>query len=339
MDVIEVFISHRFSEEALDDLRAVSPRLRIRQQAVCAPGEYQSLDLSRVQVMYAAGTLPEEPSFVPKLRWVQLHWAGVDRFLDHPLRHTSVLFTNASGVHATPIAEHVFASILAWNCKFTLCFQNQQQAEYPLGSHRDIFARPELRGRTLGIVGYGSVGREVGRLGAAFGMRVLACNRTGRPRPNRRWSEPGVGDPEGRIPDAWYAPDQLCSMLAECDFAVLATPLTNETQALIGREELAAMKPTAYLVNIARGELVDQEALIDALQEGRIGGAGLDATTPEPLPSENPLWCLENVIITPHVSAMTLEYDRRVMSLFKENLRRFLAGEPMINQVDWEVGY
>ena len=339
MESIEVIINHHFSEETLDELRGISSRLHLRQETLRTADDYRSLDLSRVQILYAAGALPENAEQLPQLRWVQLHMAGMDSLVDHPLCHTSIRFTNTSGIHAKPMAEHAFGNILAWNCMFQQHIRNQERADFPTADRLDAFWKPELGGKTLGVVGYGSIGREVGRLGAAFGMHVLACNRTGHQIPNRRWSEPGVGDPDGHIPQAWYGPEQIRPMLAECDFVVSTLPLTHETRGLIGSQELAAMKPAAYLVNVSRGGVIDQDALIAALEEGSIAGAGLDVTTPEPLPPDNPLWRLQNVSIFPHISAMTVEYDRRAASIFQENLRRFVAEEPLINRVNWDLGY
>lgn len=337
MDAIEVFSTYLFSETQLERLQAISPRLRIRQKSVRREEDLPD-DLEAVEVMYLAWGMPSDLKRLPRLRWLQVQWAGVEFLLDHPVRHSSVIVTTSSGVHATPIAEHVFALLLALVRHVPLMLSYQAKAEWPRRAW-NLFRSPELRGMTLGLVGYGSIGREIGRLGAAFGMKVLACTRSGQRTPDMGWREPGVGDPDGSIPVAWYASRHLLEMLPQCDVVVLAAPLTHENRGLIGREALAAMKPTAYLINVARGALVDQEALAEALQARRIAGAGLDVTEPEPLPPDSPLWRLDNLIISPHVSASTPEWERRVCDLFAENLRRYVAGEPLWNQVDWERGY
>ena len=337
MDTIEIFSTYQFSEAELQRLQAISSRLRIRQQAVRDENDWPD-DLDSVEVMCLRGAVPTDLARFPRLRWLHIPWAGVEFLLDHPVRHSQVVVTNASGVHATPIAEHVFALLLALARHLPKMLAHQAQASWPKGAW-NAFRSPELRGMTLGIIGYGSIGREVGRLGAAFGMTVLACNRSGVRTPDTGWREAGVGDLDGSIPAAWYSPARLLEMLPQCDAVVLAAPLTAESQGIIGREALAAMKPTAYFINIARGAQVDQDALVEALRAGRIAGAGLDVVTPEPLPSDHPLWRMENVILSPHVSASTPEWGRRVCDVFAENLRRYVAGEPLLNQVDWERGY
>jgi phosphoglycerate dehydrogenase-like enzyme len=190
----------------------------------------------------------------------------------------------------------------------------------------------------LGILGYGSIGREVGRLGRAFKMRVLALSRSGR-RAEGGYSVEKTGDPVGDIPEQFYQPEDLHAMLAECDYVVIALPLTPATHHLIGKAELQAMKPTAYLVNIARGPIADEAALVHALREGWIAGAGLDVFEEEPLPPESPLWYLENALISPHVAGFTPRYDERAADLFAENLTRLVNGDPLLNQVDKERGY
>jgi phosphoglycerate dehydrogenase-like enzyme len=190
----------------------------------------------------------------------------------------------------------------------------------------------------LGIVGYGSIGREVGRLGRAFGMRVLALRRSAG-RAEQGYAVDDTGDPQGFIPDRFYAPEALHQLLAKCDYVVIALPLTPETTGAFGEAEFRAMKPTAYLVNIARGPIVDEAALIRALQEGTIAGAGLDVFEVEPLPAGSPLWTLENALLSPHVAGFTPHYDERAAALFAQNLARYVAGEPLLNCVHKVRGY
>ncbi|MCP4514378.1 MAG: D-2-hydroxyacid dehydrogenase, partial [Delftia sp.] len=191
---------------------------------------------------------------------------------------------------------------------------------------------------TIGIVGSGSIGRQVGRLARAFGMRVLALQRGDDPADHGHVI-PGVGDPQGSIPERFYRPHELREMLAQCDYVLLAVPLTDATRRLIGPDELRAMRSTAFLINIARGGVVDEPALIQALAEGWIGGAGLDVFAQEPLPPDSPLWGMENVILSPHIAGSTPHYHARAADVFAENLRRYLAGEPLLNRVDWGRGY
>jgi len=242
-------------------------------------------------------------------------------------------------LHAINIGEYVFASILAWTRHLPELFDLQRKQQWP--SDRWTCCQPtELRGSTVGIVGYGSIGREVARLAKAFGMCVLALKRRSESAGEQGAFEmAGLGDPAGVLPDALYGTEQLREMLAQCDFVVLAVPLTQETRGMIGEAELRAMKPTAYLVNIARGEVCDEAALIRALQDGWIAGAGLDVFAQEPLPETSPLWTLPNVILTPHISGFTPVYEQRAVDIFCENLRRYIAGQPLLNLVDKSTGY
>ncbi len=185
----------------------------------------------------------------------------------------------------------------------------------------------ELAERTLGIVGLGAIGRRIASLGKAFGMRVLATKRT---------VQEGATEPDV---DQLYPIAQLHAMLSECDYVVLAVPLTPETEKLISEPELRAMRPDAYLVNIARGRVVDEKALLRALQEHWIAGAGLDVVEEEPLAPDNLLYSLPNVILTPHISGASVHYGKRLAALFADNLRRYRAGEPLRNLYDPARGY
>jgi len=185
----------------------------------------------------------------------------------------------------------------------------------------------ELAGQTLGIVGLGSIGRRVAHLGRAFGMRILATRRT---------VQEGVQDPDV---DQLYTTEQLHEMLGKSDYVVLSVPLTQETHHLIGEAELRAMQPHTYLVNVARGRVIDEQVLVRALNEGWIAGAGLDVTEEEPLSAESPLYTMPNVILTPHISGISVKYDERLTDLFADNLRRFRNDEPLHNRYEPDRGY
>ena len=281
-----------------------------------------------------------DPELAPRLRWIQLTSASVERILEQPIIKTDVAITNCSGIHAVPIAEYVFASMLAFSRKLPELLQRQQRRHW--SSAPEIYERlrgNELRGATLGILGYGSIGREVGRLGHSFGMKVLACKKDPATRLDKGWQITGVGDPEGEIPEVFYALDQLHEFLSACDYLVLACPLTAETTGVIDAAALKAMRSNAYLVNVGRGKLVDEMALVSALKEGWIAGAGLDVVTIEPLPPESEFFNLPNVILTPHCSGTTAKYDDRATELFCDNLSRYLKGERLLNEINRELGY
>ncbi len=255
---------------------------------------------------------------IPNLRWVHTVSAGVDHVLFPELAESDVVLTNASGVFNTPIAETVLAYMLAV-VKRLPEFLKQQS-----GRRWEKLDLRELRGLTVGIVGLGDIGGEVARLCKAFGMHVLGLRRHPRPHPHA---------------DEVLPSDRLHDLLRRSDFVVISCPLTEETRGLIGRAELVAMKSDAWLINIARGGIVDEAALLEALQERRIGGACLDVFSEEPLPEDSPFWDLPNVIITPHNSWNSPRIEEREIGLFLENLRRYVAGEPLVNVVDKGRGY
>jgi len=328
----------RFSEELLARIRAVSDRIVLAQHTSPDADRTPAEAFAQADVLYTFNALPR-PEQAPRLRWIQLNSAGVNHVLQHPLFAADVTFTTTSGLHAINIGEYVFASILAWSRHLPELLDLQRKSQWP--SDRWTCCQPsELRGSTLGVVGYGSIGREVGRLAKAFGMRVLAFKRNVHsPEARGSFEMPGLGDPVGSLPDELFGSDQLRLMLAQCDYVVLAVPLTDETRGMIGEAELRAMRPTAYLVNIARGEVCDEAALVRALEEKWIAGAGLDVFVQEPLPQASPLWTLTNAILTPHISGFTPNYEQRAVDIFCENLRRYIAGQPLLNIVDKSTGY
>jgi phosphoglycerate dehydrogenase-like enzyme len=288
--------------------------------------------------MYSWGKLLDDVHRFPNLKWIQAHGAGINWVMDKPIWDSQVILTSLSGIHPVPMAEHALALMLAFRWKLLQMLSLQQQSEWP-DKRWEKFAQPELRGSTLGIVGYGSIGRELARLAQAMGMRVLALNRSGQRSRDKGYAVPGTGDPEAAIPEKMYSTNDLFDMLPECDYVVLLAPLTPDSYHLFNAEAFAHMKPTAFFFNLGRGAVTDEPALVDALQQGQIAGAGLDVFEPEPLPAGSPLWQLDNVIISPHVSGFTPHYDERACDLFAENIRRYLADEPLLNLVERERGY
>jgi len=325
-----------------DRIRAVSERVILTQHTTldAASGATRLLTeaFEQANVLYTFSVLPQ-PNQAPHLDWVQLHSAGINHVIQHPLFATDVIFTTASGLHAINIGEYVMASILAWARRLPEMFDLQRKSEWP--SNRWTRYMPsELHGATLGIVGYGSLGRQVGRLAKTFGMKVLAVKRHAQLREERdAFGLPALGDPGGALPDALYSPQQLRDMLPQCDYAGLSVPLTPETRGLLGEAEFNAMRSDAYFINIARGSIVQQEALIQALQNRHIAGAALDVAAVEPLSPDSPLWDMKNVIITPHVSGHSVSVNARAIDLFCENLLRYQHGEPLVNVVDRQSGY
>jgi len=274
----------------------------------------------------------------PGLRWIQLLSAGADHAIGAPLKAGKITFTTTSGIHATPIAEYTLASMLGYAHRFHLTLRAQTKHEW-MRSGRFMATVDEIRGQTLGIIGYGSIGRETARLAQAFGMKVLALKRDPKVRSDPGWCPAGLGDPAGAIPERFFGPDECAEILRESDYVSVTLPLTEETRKFIGARELGAMKPNAYLVNIGRGGVIDEHAMAEALKAGRIGGAGLDVFEHEPLEASSPLWELENVILTPHMSGANRGYMDKACELFVENLKRFTSNRPLLNVVDPKLGY
>jgi phosphoglycerate dehydrogenase-like enzyme len=274
----------------------------------------------------------------PQLKWVQLTSAGAEHILKGLIAdRTEVAVTTASGIHATPIAEYTIGSMLAFAHCLHVTMRSQLRHEWSRGSFMET--ADSLRGRSLGVIGYGSIGRETARLGAALGMTVLALKRNPADRTDPGWNPPDVGDPDGRIPAQWFGPSRCAELLAESDYVTVTLPATPHTRGFVGAKEIAAMRPHAYLVNIGRGSVIDEKALIAALREKRIAGAGLDVFEHEPLEADSPLWDMENVILTPHMSGARRDYNTDACRLFADNLRRFRAGQPLFNLIDRALGY
>jgi len=274
----------------------------------------------------------------PHLRWVQSHWAGIDTLVGTPVWESDVLLTTTSGIHAPNIAQYVMAQILAWAHRVPRWLRAQQAGRWPPGRW-ETFVPDELAGRTLGIMGYGSLGREIARLARAFNMTILVTKRNARQAADHGYAIPGFGDPSGSLPTRIYPTEATRSVVAQCDYVVITLPLTPRTHHLFDEGLLREMKPTAYLINVGRGEVINEADLVKALQRGWIAGAGLDVFEKEPLPDDSPLWGMQNVILTPHVSGFSEHYNERAVDLFIANLRRYLAGEPLINLVNREEGY
>lgn len=258
---------------------------------------------------------------LPGLKWAQLASAGVDWVLKSPeVVNSDVTLTNASGVHAIPLSEHILSLLFAFGRNLDHHMRSQFEGKWE--RRTDI---TEMEGTTLGLIGVGKIGEKTAEKAKALNMKVLGLRRN----PDR--TSPFV--------DRMYGPDQLKEMLPLCDWVVITAAGTPETDGMIGEAELSVMKQSAVIINIARGSLIRENDLIKALKEGHIAGAGLDVFEKEPLPEDSPLWQLPNVIITPHVAGGTPYYVDRLLDIFIENLKRYQAGDALINVVDKTLGY
>jgi phosphoglycerate dehydrogenase-like enzyme len=267
---------------------------------------------------FQAGKVRALLSASPKVRWVHTFSAGVDRQL--PELREGVVLTNNTGAYDAPIAEHVIAMIFAAAKHVPEHLAAQSRSEWQKET-----PHAEVRGATLLILGMGSIGSELARLAGGLGMRVIGVRRD----PSR--PAPGV---ERVVP-----PERFGEVAPEADYLVVTAALTPQTKGMVSAEIIAALKPTAWVINIARGPIVDEAALAAALSARRIGGAALDVFETEPLPAASPLWKLENAILTPHTSNSSPKVRERSLALVVENVRRFKAGEPLLNLVDRAVGY
>lgn len=274
--------------------------------------------LADAEALIAFKFPPEALGRARRLRWIQLTSAGAEQLLPARGQLAGVVVTNTRGIHAALMADYALATMVMLNMHFPRFFADQQARRW-----EQRLAVP-LAGQTLGVVGAGAIGGEIARRAAGFGMRVVAVKRT-----------PGPVDGAVEVVTA----DQLPGVLPRSDFVVLVVPVTAATHRLIGERELRAMKPTAHLVNIARGSVVDEAALARALGEGWIAGAALDVFEEEPLSPASPLWGLPNAILTPHVAGEPADYARRVAEIFIDNVARWRRGEPLHNVVDFERGY
>jgi phosphoglycerate dehydrogenase-like enzyme len=279
--------------------------------------------LAEAEVLFTLSLMPDDlPSLAPRLRWIQLTSAGADRLLNSAVLKSGVTITTASGIHAAPVGEYAVGMIVMLAKGWPALFRAQTRREWAR------ITPQELDGKTVAVVGMGNVGQEIARLCKALNMRVLGVRRSGVP--------PESGD---YIADEIVGPLELLPVLSRADFVVVCLPLTEETHHLIGELALRSMKPSAYLINVSRGAVVDEASLLKALTEGWIAGAGLDVFETEPLPEKSWLWHLNNVIITPHLAGETPVYNERAVDLFCENLRRYIAGEPLHNVVEPSRGY
>ena len=317
------YFAGNMSSSELEELRKIAPNLRIVTGLSAGQALARAKEAHGVDAQYAN---PEFLKSATNLAWVQAMSAGVDYVLRNEALVTNerIVLTNHRGVHGPAIADHAMAMLLSLTRDLRFQAANQSRKEW--GRGRSDLTPIALDGRTMLVVGIGGIGSEIAKRGKAFGMTVWATRRSsGVPKPD-------YVDRMGLSPD-------LLSMLPEADVVAIAVPLTPETQNLFNKQDFAAMKPGAYLFNFARGSIVVTDELIAALRSGKLAGACLDVTDPEPLPSSSPLWEMRNVVITPHVAARAEVTEERRWALLRENLRRFAAGEPLMNVVDKQAGY
>jgi phosphoglycerate dehydrogenase-like enzyme len=314
---LKVLLTGHVSEELLRAVRETSPRVEV------VTGEQVRQEpalIEEIEVVYG-GLGREQIARACRLRWMQLQGAGVNGMMTPELLSHPVRITNASGIHAEPITEQFFGMLLTLTRRLHHAWDGQRDRQWRRPEMEEV---GRIAGRTLGILGVGAIGSHAARVGAAFGMRVIGLRRTGEPAPHV---------------ERMFGAGELEPFLREADVVLDTLPLTPATARLLDARAFAWMKPGAIVANIGRGGTIDTDALVDALRSGHLGGALLDVTDPEPLPNDHPLWSMQNVLITAHYSGAHAGYEERAARIFLDNLRRYLASEPLVNLVDKAEGY
>lgn len=317
----KIVFASRVGESELASLRQEFPGATFVAAPDVATQRQEFPDADAVISWPSREALPE----AKQLKWVHCTSAGIERIKSVPelIEMDQVTLTNARGAHAGTIADHCFAFILALTRDIPALLGDQKERVWDRPARSK--GTRELSGSTLGIVGLGKIGSEIARRGVGFGMDIRAVD------VNTKAKAPGVSE-------VWSL-DRLDDLLRVSDYLAVAIPITAETRGLIGPRELGLMKPSASIYIMSRGGIVDQDALAAAIADGKLWGAGIDATDPEPLPAEHPLWGLPNVIISPHCSGASRQTTERGRAILKENIGRFLAGEPLLNVCDKRAGF
>lgn len=315
----KILILNPISDRQKEFISQVAPAAVIS----CTDLAHAPEQIADTEILVAWGMNNIQPFFAQaqNLRWIHALTAGVESLLFPETQAGSVLISNSKGIHGIPMAEHVLGLMLSFSRRLNVFYQQQTQH---LWKRPAIESLHEINGKTLAIVGLGAIGHEIAKKAKAMDMRVIAAKR-------EMTQEPFV--------DHLYRPEQLLEMLSQADFVVVTLPLTDSTKNLFGREQFAAMKPTAYFINVSRGGVVQEDQLVIALNEKRIAGAGLDVFVQEPLPESSPFWDLPNVIVTPHLSAISPAYLDRALQLFAQNLACYLTGKPLPTGIDKVRGY
>jgi phosphoglycerate dehydrogenase-like enzyme len=307
-----ILVSHKFPPETAGTLEEFTSIIRRRLPNATlyqATNHEDTLDqIPEADIVIEHGLTDELLTHTDDLDWIHTLSSGADAYDRDLVNELGAFLTTVSGVHAKPVAEHVLALMLYFERGLSRSREQQQRCEW------QRFAVGELSRRTLGVIGVGAIGGRIAELGSAFGMEILGL----RQHPSKKHSSV----------DEMFGPTERHELLSRSDYVVLACPLTEETRGLIGKDEFSSMYNEAILINVSRGEVVDQRVLINKLQTGYIGGAALDVAETEPLPPSSPLWGMSNVIISPHIAGGSPAFSERCAEIFVENYKRFIDGEP-----------
>ncbi|MGD6805168.1 D-2-hydroxyacid dehydrogenase [Rossellomorea vietnamensis] len=316
----KLIVAQHLEENQLELIQQAAPQWEI---ITGKEPEHWKSHLNDAEIIAGWKTSMEEAALEKgsALRWIQTWSAGIDSMPLDQLDSNGILLTSANGVHAYPISETIFAMMLGLTRKIHTYIRNQAQKEW---AHSGL--KLEIHGKTIGIIGVGAIGKETAKIAKAFGMNVLGVRHSGK---------------DSEYVDQMFRTEQLHDVLSRCDYVVNTVPLTPDTRGMFGRSEFEAMKDSAFLINIGRGETVKEHELIQALNAKEIAGAGLDVFETEPLEKDSPLWEMENVILTPHTAGSTEFYNKRVIEdIFIPNLKEYISGNPPpVNLVDYRKGY
>ncbi|HEX3744991.1 MAG TPA: D-2-hydroxyacid dehydrogenase [Bryobacteraceae bacterium] len=323
MDKITVAVLANPNEPQLAMLEGLPPETGIAVGNAPEAFERAAPEASVIFNWSGSGALLREVlGMCPQVRWVHCRAAGLDDLLSAEVVSHSAILTNGTGVFSPPLGEFVLGAVIYFAKDFRRLIRNQMAGVW------EPFDVTEIAGQTAGIVGYGDIGRAAAERLKAMGLNILALRR----------SVPAAGAHDPLV-SRYFTPDALGEILPQCDYVVIAAPLTPETRGMLGAREFAAMKPTAVVINVGRGAIVDEAAMIDALTGKRILGAALDVFATEPLPAGHPFYKLENVLLSPHSTDHTRDWLERAMQFFLEQFARFAEGETLRNVVDKKRGY
>jgi len=337
-ETINVLVTMPFTDAQIEQIKAVSPRLRVTAMRAHQPNEVPEDIWAKTNILYTDSVLPE-PAQAPNLKWIQFHYTGIDYAIKKPIMEKAELIaTTMSGANAPQMAEYALTMMLALGANVKGMIENQSKAHWP-EKRWEFYKQHELRGSTVGLIGYGSINREIARLLIPFQVTVLAAKRDLKQVKDEGYIPAGTGDPEGDFFTRLYPVEALKSMLKECDFVVVALPLTPTTRGMIGTDEFAAMKTSSYFIDLSRGGITDLPALKEALDKKVIAGAAVDVFPEEPLIATSPLWKTPNFLVSPHVGGVSPHYNARAVDLFCTNMTRFLENAPLYNRFDPEKGY
>lgn len=336
--VLNYLSTMNFSDEFLERIRSTSPNLNVRQITASSVEEIPDEVWYGIDIVHTSMVLPD-PRKCPRLKWVQLDTSGVDHCIGTELWNSKIPITTLGGISPRSLAEFVVWAVLSTAHQLPEILEVRRAHTWPTSEERWVRMMPtSIVGATVGIIGYGRIGREIGRLLALLGMNVIGMT-SGRLSTVSDKGDLYRGTTMGAEGAEIVGPERLDSLVARSDYLVVVAPLTESTRGMVDDAALKNLRPGSVLINVARGGIVDEDALRLALADGRLRSAVLDVFDDEPLASENPWWDEDKVVITPHVSGLAPTYADQVVEIVGENVQRLLDGEPLMNRVDRSKGY